>query len=164
MLLPNLSATASGGNLDLSEDVNHRERKKVWRNSQVTQTHRCNWKDCQGWCMMWGMCQPDTTFLLLMMMRKKKNCFICHCSKKLGIAFWLMSRDSSTPLQINKNLQVCKDCHTPTKFTSKIVGRAIIMSNANCFHHFEEWCLFFHRILVMAAVYLLIIITGSFCL
>jgi hypothetical protein len=108
------------------------------------------------------MCCYQTCLLLLLVATWIS--VICHCSKKLGIAFWLMSRDPSTPLQINKNLQVCIDCHTPTKFISKIVGRAIIMSNANCFHHFEEWCLFFHRILVMAAVYLLIIITGSFCL
>jgi hypothetical protein len=29
VVLPDLSAASAGGNLDLSEDVNHRERKKV---------------------------------------------------------------------------------------------------------------------------------------
>jgi hypothetical protein len=43
-----------------------------------------------------------------------------------------------TPLCLLKNLHVCGDCLTATKFISKIVGRAIIVRDANCFHHFED--------------------------
>jgi hypothetical protein len=37
-----------------------------------------------------------------------------------------------------KKLWVCEDWHTSTKFISKIVGRAIMVRDANCFHHFEN--------------------------
>jgi hypothetical protein len=74
-----------------------------------------------------------------MMWRKKKKCFIlCHHSEKLAIAFGLMSTDPATPLCIIKNLRVCEDCDTSTKFISKIVRRKIIVRDANRFHHFEN--------------------------
>jgi hypothetical protein len=44
----------------------------------------------------------------------------------------------STTLHILTNLQVFGDCHTTTKFIAKFVGRAIIVKDANCFHHFED--------------------------
>jgi hypothetical protein len=34
--------------------------------------------------------------------------------------------------------QVCEDCHIFTKFISKIIGRAITVRDATCFHHFED--------------------------
>jgi hypothetical protein len=48
-----------------------------------------------------------------------------------------------------KNLQVCKDCHTSTKFISKIVGRAIMVRDANCFLHFEDGVCSCMELLVM---------------
>ncbi len=63
---------------------------------------------------------------------------LCHHSDKLAMAFGLINTAPSTPLQIRKNLWVCEDCHTSTKFISKIVGRAIMARDANGFHHFED--------------------------
>ncbi|CAN5970524.1 unnamed protein product [Sphagnum jensenii] len=63
---------------------------------------------------------------------------LCHHSEKLAIAFGLMSTDPGTPLRIVKNLRVCEDCHTSTKFISKIVRRKIIVRDVNRFHHFEN--------------------------
>jgi pentatricopeptide repeat protein len=34
--------------------------------------------------------------------------------------------------------KVLKDCHTSTKFISKIVGRGIMVRDANRFHHFKN--------------------------
>jgi hypothetical protein len=62
----------------------------------------------------------------------------CHHSEKLAIAFGLISTTPGSPLHISKNLQVCCDCHTSTKFITKIVGRAIIVRDANHFHRFEN--------------------------
>ncbi len=81
---------------------------------------------------------PDTKFVLHDMEEEENVFHLCHQSEKLAIAFGLMSTDPGTPLRIVKNLQVCEDCHTSTKFISKIVKRKIIVRDANRFHHFEN--------------------------
>jgi hypothetical protein len=63
---------------------------------------------------------------------------LCDHSEKLAIALRVINTAPCAPLQIMKNLQVCEDCHTSTKFISKIVGRAIMVRDANCFHCFED--------------------------
>ncbi len=45
---------------------------------------------------------------------------LCHHSEKLTIAFGLINTAPHTPLRIRKRLRICKDCHTSTKFISKI--------------------------------------------
>ncbi len=57
---------------------------------------------------------------------------------KLAVAFGLISTPPGTMLRIIKNLRVCGDCHTSTKFMSKVAGRKIIVRDANQFHHFED--------------------------
>jgi hypothetical protein len=37
-----------------------------------------------------------------------------------------------------KNLWVCEDCHNSTKFSSKVVRRAIMVRDANPCHHLED--------------------------
>ncbi|CAK9253763.1 unnamed protein product [Sphagnum jensenii] len=81
---------------------------------------------------------PNTKFVLHDVEEEEKVIHLCHHSEKLAIAFGLMSTDPGTPLRIVKNLQVCEDCHTSTKFISKIVRRKIIVRDANRFHHFEN--------------------------
>jgi hypothetical protein len=70
---------------------------------------------------------------------EEKVFHLCHHSEKLAIAFGVIN---TPPLQIRKNLWVCEDCHTSTKFISKLVGRAIMVSDAGCFYHFENVCIF----------------------
>jgi pentatricopeptide repeat protein len=67
-----------------------------------------------------------------------KKDIICGHSERLAIAFGLMSTSPNTPLRVIKNLRVCGDCHTVTKFIAKIVGREIIVRDANRFHHFKD--------------------------
>jgi hypothetical protein len=81
---------------------------------------------------------PDTKFVLYNMEEEDKVFHLCHHSKKLAIAFALISTPPGTPLCIFKKLRVCGDCHTSTKFISKIVGRVILVRDANRFHHFEN--------------------------
>jgi pentatricopeptide repeat protein len=81
---------------------------------------------------------PDTKFVLCDVEEEDKVFHLCHHSEKLAIAFGLISTPPGTPLRIFKNLRVCGDCHTSTKFISKIVGRAILVRDANRFHHFED--------------------------
>ncbi len=69
---------------------------------------------------------------------EEKAFHLFHHSEKLAIAFGLVNTTPGSPLRIRKNLQICQDCHTSTKFISKIVGRGIMVRDANRFHHFEN--------------------------
>ncbi|KAH9542357.1 hypothetical protein CY35_13G001100 [Sphagnum magellanicum] len=81
---------------------------------------------------------PDTNFVLHDVEEEEKVFNLCHHSEKLAIAFGLIKSAPGTPLCIRKNLRVCRDCHTSTKFISKVVGRAIMVRDANRFHHFQD--------------------------
>ncbi|ONK58944.1 uncharacterized protein A4U43_C08F1340 [Asparagus officinalis] len=59
-------------------------------------------------------------------------------SEKLAIAFGLISSRPGTMIQIKKNLRVCRDCHTATKFISQVTGREIIVRDMQRFHHFKD--------------------------
>ncbi|KAK4800963.1 hypothetical protein SAY86_021450 [Trapa natans] len=59
-------------------------------------------------------------------------------SEKLAIAFALMRTPPGAPIRIVKNLRVCIDCHSATKFISKIYKREILVRDRNRFHHFKD--------------------------
>eukprot|EP01018_Ginkgo_biloba_P019743 Gb_26052 [translate_table: standard] len=80
---------------------------------------------------------PDTSFVLHDMEHEDKEHSIRHHSEKLAIVFGLICTSPETPIRVMKNLRVCGDCHNATKFISKIVGREIIVRDANRFHHFK---------------------------
>ncbi len=80
---------------------------------------------------------PYTKFVLDAVGEEEKLFHLCHHSEKLAVAL-LINTAPGTPLLVLKNLRVCEDCHLFTKFTSKIVGRAIVVRDANCFPHFED--------------------------
>lgn len=61
----------------------------------------------------------------------------CH-SEKLAIAFGIARTTEGTCLRIVKNLRVCRDCHSFTKFVSKAFNREIIVRDRVRFHHFKE--------------------------
>eukprot|EP01018_Ginkgo_biloba_P016207 Gb_38680 [translate_table: standard] len=82
--------------------------------------------------------RPNTSLVLHDVEEEQKEQFLCHHSEKLAIAFGLISLPSGTPIRIVKNLRVCVDCHTATKFISKIAGREVVLRDANRFHHFKD--------------------------
>ncbi|KAH8932863.1 hypothetical protein BDL97_18G001500, partial [Sphagnum fallax] len=67
---------------------------------------------------------PCTRFILHVVEEQQKLFHLCHYSEKLAIAFGLFN--------------TAPDCHTSTKFISKIVWRAIMVRDTNHFHHFED--------------------------
>jgi pentatricopeptide repeat protein len=81
---------------------------------------------------------PDMKFLQHNVEEEEKMFHLCHHSEKRAIAYGLISSDPGTPFRRTQNLRVCGDCHTSMKFISKLVGRAIIVWDANHFHHFED--------------------------
>lgn len=80
----------------------------------------------------------DTSFVLHDVQEEEKRYAICSHSEKLAIAFGLINTSPGTPIQITKNLRVCGDCHTATKFISKIANREITLRDVNRFHHFRD--------------------------
>lgn len=80
---------------------------------------------------------PDTKLLLRSVEKGKKPKLSSH-SEKLAIAFGLISTPPRSPLLVTKNLRVCQDCHSATKFISKITNRKIVVRDANRFHHIED--------------------------
>ncbi|CAI9269187.1 unnamed protein product [Lactuca saligna] len=68
----------------------------------------------------------------------EKREILCGHSERLAIAFGLLNTKPGTPLQIMKNLRVCEDCHTVTKYISKVVEREFLVRDANRFHLFKN--------------------------
>lgn len=68
---------------------------------------------------------------------EKKEMLQGH-SERLAIAFGLLNTEPGSPLQIMKNLRVCPDCHTVTKYISNITQREILVRDANRFHLFRN--------------------------
>eukprot|EP01018_Ginkgo_biloba_P019392 Gb_22814 [translate_table: standard] len=81
---------------------------------------------------------PDTNFVLHDVEQEQKENSLCHHSEKLAIAFGLISTPLGMPIKVMKNLRVCGDCHTATKFISIIAGREIVLRDGSRFHHFKE--------------------------
>eukprot|EP01018_Ginkgo_biloba_P019271 Gb_14392 [translate_table: standard] len=81
---------------------------------------------------------PDTNFVLHDVEEELKEQMLYSHSEKLAIAFGLMNTSPGTAIRITKNLRVCGDCHSATRFISKIVNREIIVRDTNRFHHFKD--------------------------
>lgn len=81
---------------------------------------------------------PNTDDVFQDIEEEQKNSVLCGHSEKLAIVFGIISTPPGTTIRVMKNLRVCVDCHTVTKFISKIVGREIVMRDANRFHHFKD--------------------------
>lgn len=80
----------------------------------------------------------NTNFVLHNVSDQRKESSIGFHSEKLAIAFGIINMPSGTPIRVMKNLSVCGNCHTAIKFISKIVGREIIVRDANLFHYFRD--------------------------
>eukprot|EP01018_Ginkgo_biloba_P002728 Gb_38067 [translate_table: standard] len=81
---------------------------------------------------------PDTRFVLNDVEEEQKERILCHHSEKLAIAFGLINTSPGTDIRVIKNLRVCGDCHSATKFISKITAREIVVRDANRYHHFKD--------------------------
>ncbi|KAH9325011.1 hypothetical protein KI387_005189 [Taxus chinensis] len=81
---------------------------------------------------------PNTSLVLHDVSEEVKEQMLWSHSEKLAIAFALINSSPGTPIRITKNLRACVDCHSATKFISKIVKREIIVRDAIRFHHFRD--------------------------
>ncbi|WCJ40273.1 Pentatricopeptide repeat (PPR) superfamily protein [Euphorbia peplus] len=81
---------------------------------------------------------PDTNFVLHDVEEETKEKMLYVHSEKLAIVFGLLNSESESVIRIRKNLRVCGDCHTATKFISKVTKREIVVRDARRFHHFKD--------------------------
>lgn len=81
---------------------------------------------------------PTTSQVLLDIDEEDKEDALYKHSEKLAIAFALLNTPPGTPIRIVKNLRVCEDCHSATKFISKVYNREIVVRDRNRFHHFKN--------------------------
>ncbi|XP_057502944.1 pentatricopeptide repeat-containing protein At3g12770-like [Actinidia eriantha] len=81
---------------------------------------------------------PNTSCVLRDVDEKMKVKLLWGHSERLAIAFGLLNTPAGSVIRITKNLRVCVDCHSWTKYVSKIVNREIIVRDANRFHHFLD--------------------------
>ncbi|KAL1815954.1 hypothetical protein ACET3Z_018528 [Daucus carota] len=81
---------------------------------------------------------PNTDFVLHDVDEELKLDSLYSHSEKLAIAFGLISTAEGSPIRITKNLRVCGDCHTFSKFVSAVTQRVIIVRDANRYHHFKD--------------------------
>ncbi|KAK9168599.1 hypothetical protein Syun_000739 [Stephania yunnanensis] len=81
---------------------------------------------------------PDTDSVLHDLNSEDKEESLCNHSERLAIAFGLISTPPGTTLRITKNLRACVNCHSAAKLISKLVGREIVVRDANRFHHFKD--------------------------
>eukprot|EP00257_Ricinus_communis_P013436 XP_015570865.1 pentatricopeptide repeat-containing protein At3g26782, mitochondrial-like [Ricinus communis] len=81
---------------------------------------------------------PDINFVLHDIEEETKEKMLYAHSEKLAIVFGLLNSEPKSVIRIRKNLRVCGDCHTATKFISKVTRREIVVRDARRFHHFKD--------------------------
>ncbi|KAL1315184.1 hypothetical protein HN51_041964 [Arachis hypogaea] len=81
---------------------------------------------------------PTTSQVLLDIDEEDKEDALYRHSEKIAIAFSLLNTPPGTPIRLVKNLRVCEDCHSATKFISKVYNREIVVRDRNRFHHFKN--------------------------
>lgn len=84
-----------------------------------------------------GYC-PDSSFVLHDVDEEEKVHSLRYHSEKLAVAYGLVKLPEGVPIRVMKNLRVCGDCHSAIKLISKVMGREIILRDANRFHHFKD--------------------------
>lgn len=81
---------------------------------------------------------PDTKVVLYDLEEFEKEQILLGHSEKLALAFGLINCSKGETIRISKNLRLCEDCHSVTKFISKFVNREILVRDVNRFHHFRD--------------------------
>lgn len=82
---------------------------------------------------------PNTKVVVLYDLdQDEKERIVLGHSEKLALAFGLINARKGEVIRITKNLRLCEDCHTVTKFVSKFANREILVRDVNRFHHFRD--------------------------
>lgn len=83
-----------------------------------------------------GGYKPETKVVLYDLDVEEKEMILLGHSEKLAVAFGLINCSKGETIRITKNLRLCEDCHSVTKFISKFTDREIVVRDVNRIHHF----------------------------
>ncbi|KAK1396796.1 Chlororespiratory reduction 2 [Heracleum sosnowskyi] len=81
---------------------------------------------------------PHTKLVLYDTSQEEKESILLAHSEKLALAFGLMNSNRGDTIRITKNLRLCEDCHSVTKFISKLSDREIFVRDVNRIHRFRD--------------------------
>ncbi|GAB4860089.1 Pentatricopeptide repeat-containing protein crr2, chloroplastic [Ancistrocladus abbreviatus] len=81
---------------------------------------------------------PNAKEVLYDLDAEEKERILLGHSEKLAVAFGLINTGKGEVIRITKNLRLCEDCHSVTKFISKFADREILVRDVNRFHHFRD--------------------------
>ncbi|MBA0552615.1 hypothetical protein Golob_023410 [Gossypium lobatum] len=81
---------------------------------------------------------PQTKVVLYDLDESEKERILLGHSEKLAVAFGLINTKKGETIRITKNLRLCEDCHSFTKFISKFTNKEILVRDVNRFHHFQN--------------------------
>ncbi|KAF5821578.1 putative tetratricopeptide-like helical domain superfamily, DYW domain-containing protein [Helianthus annuus] len=82
--------------------------------------------------------QPKTKVVLYDVDEMEKERILLGHSEKLAVAFGLINSSKGETIRITKNLRLCEDCHSVTKFVSKFADREILVRDVNRIHRFKD--------------------------
>ncbi|KAL0322861.1 UNVERIFIED_CONTAM: Pentatricopeptide repeat-containing protein [Sesamum angustifolium] len=82
--------------------------------------------------------EPEINYVLHDIGYEEKENALSYHSEKLALAFGLVSSDDRSPININKNLRICGDCHVVIKLVSKLYCREVIVRDRTRFHRFKD--------------------------
>ncbi|KAK8488812.1 hypothetical protein V6N13_000944 [Hibiscus sabdariffa] len=82
--------------------------------------------------------KPQTKVVLYDLDEGEKERILLGHSEKLAVAFGLINTNKGETIRITKNLRLCEDCHSFTKFISKFTNKEILVRDVNRFHHFQN--------------------------
>lgn len=85
-----------------------------------------------------GGYRAQTKFVFHNVSEEEKTQMLFGHSERLALGYGLLVTPKGTPIRIAKNLRICDDCHTFFKMASEFSQRALIVRDANRFHHFER--------------------------
>ncbi|CAN6455839.1 unnamed protein product [Victoria cruziana] len=105
-------------------------------NTQIEQVHALL-REISGEMRQRGYV-PNTDIVLYELQQHEKEQILLGHSEKLALGFGLISTSSRETIRITKNLRLCEDCHSMTRFVSKFTGREILVRDVNRFHHFKD--------------------------
>lgn len=81
---------------------------------------------------------PETKAVLYDVDTEEKQRVLLGHSEKLAVTFGLINCSKGETIRITKNLRLCEDCHSFTKFISKFANRQVLVRDINRFHHFRD--------------------------
>ncbi|KAK4476738.1 hypothetical protein RD792_015898 [Penstemon davidsonii] len=82
--------------------------------------------------------EADTSEVLFDISEEEKETSLKYHSEKIAIAFGILNTEPGTTIRVVKNLRVCEDCHSATKFISQVYKRDIIVRDRVRYHHFRN--------------------------